>query len=65
LQETENLSKQLRERQKLVKEQHEDNLVQIKMFKDLRKVLACKMRVLNEEMSDVQTTSTGGNQLVL
>ena len=39
IQETENLSKKLRERQKMVKESHEDNLQQTIQFKDLQKVM--------------------------
>ena len=61
IQETENQSKKLRERQKMVKESHEDNLEQTSMFRDLRKVLASKIHVLKREVSDSQTTAIGNN----
>ena len=61
IQETENQSKKLRERQKMVKESHEDNLGQTSMFRDLRKVLASKMHVLKREVSESQTTAIGNN----
>ena len=41
----ENQSKILRERQKMVKEGHEGNVEQARMFKGLNKLLACKMKV--------------------
>ena len=36
-------SKELRERQKRIKENHGGNAKQFKMFKDLHKMLRCKM----------------------
>lgn len=65
IQETENLSKKLREHQKTVKESHEDNLEQTHMFKDLRKVLACKIQVLKREVADSQSTTTGGGNMMV
>ena len=49
IQETENLSKKLRERQKMVKESHEDNLQQTVQFKDLQKVMAAKRCCKSEQ----------------
>lgn len=35
------------------------------MFKDLRKVLACKIQVLKREVADSQSTTTGGGNMMV
>lgn len=66
IQETENLSKKLRERQKMVKESHEDNLQQTVQFKDLQKILGSKVHALKREVADGQTTTIGNtNHMVM
>lgn len=47
IQAEENQSKILRERQKHVKESHDGNVEQARMFKSLQKLLGCKIRTLN------------------
>mmetsp|Transcript_17872 Transcript_17872/g.42762 ORF Transcript_17872/g.42762 Transcript_17872/m.42762 type:complete len:673 (-) Transcript_17872:186-2204(-) len=67
VQQQENLSKTLRERQKMVKESHEANLEQANMFRDLRKILGAKMVSLKKEMEEdgADQGATGTNLLVM
>lgn len=44
-QEQEQLSKSLREQQKVIKETHEPNLAQMEMFSDLKKLLQFKLKL--------------------
>mmetsp|Transcript_37238 Transcript_37238/g.72658 ORF Transcript_37238/g.72658 Transcript_37238/m.72658 type:complete len:673 (+) Transcript_37238:118-2136(+) len=60
IQAEENLSKNLRERQKQVKDDHEGNVEQAKMFKSLQKLLGCKIRTLNQEIAEEGETMQMG-----
>jgi intraflagellar transport protein 81 len=44
-QEQEQLSKTLREQQKVIKETHEPNLAQMEMFSDVKKLLQFKLKL--------------------
>jgi len=67
IQQQENLSKTLRERQKMVKEGHEANVEQANMFRDLRKVLSSKLQSLRKELSEdaADTGASGTNLMVM
>jgi len=65
IQQQENLSKKLRETQKLVKENHDVNLEQANMFRDLRKILAFKLKVLRTEVSGESGVPGGTNHLIM
>ncbi|XP_005106145.1 intraflagellar transport protein 81 homolog [Aplysia californica] len=56
IQEQENLSRGLRERQKTVRENHEPNMKQMKMWKDLERLLECKRSCL-EQLSSIGASS--------
>mmetsp|Transcript_38421 Transcript_38421/g.101928 ORF Transcript_38421/g.101928 Transcript_38421/m.101928 type:complete len:674 (+) Transcript_38421:14-2035(+) len=60
IQQQENLSKTLREKQKAVKEGYDQALGQARMFKDLRKLLQCKMRLLRAEVDPDAAGGGGG-----
>ncbi|BFZ00683.1 hypothetical protein BsWGS_03721 [Bradybaena similaris] len=55
IQEQESLSRGLREKQKTVKENHEPNMKQMKMWKDLERLLECKKQCMNQ-VSNIGTT---------
>mmetsp|Transcript_10773 Transcript_10773/g.26382 ORF Transcript_10773/g.26382 Transcript_10773/m.26382 type:complete len:672 (+) Transcript_10773:79-2094(+) len=68
IQQEENQSKILRERQKHVKESHERNLEQAKMFKSLHRLLGCKMKTLQAELEsegDGPAVGMGTNVMVM
>ncbi|XP_046546796.1 LOW QUALITY PROTEIN: intraflagellar transport protein 81 homolog [Haliotis rubra] len=46
IQEQENLSRGLRERQKMVRDNHEPNMRQMKMWRDLERLMDCKKSIL-------------------
>uniref|UniRef100_A0A2C9KUC5 Uncharacterized protein n=1 Tax=Biomphalaria glabrata TaxID=6526 RepID=A0A2C9KUC5_BIOGL len=48
IQEQENLSRGLREKQKMVKDNHEPNMKQMKLWKDLERLLICKKQCLEQ-----------------
>uniref|UniRef100_A0A0B7B4J9 Intraflagellar transport protein 81 homolog n=2 Tax=Arion vulgaris TaxID=1028688 RepID=A0A0B7B4J9_9EUPU len=56
IQEQENLSRGLREKQKTVKENHEPNMKQMKMWKDLERLLECKKQCMNQ-LSNIGASS--------
>ncbi|XP_059177446.1 intraflagellar transport protein 81 homolog [Physella acuta] len=62
IQEQENLSRGLRERQKTVRENHEPNMKQMKMWKDLERLLECKKQCL-DQLSSIGA-STGANLMM-
>jgi len=59
IQAEENQSKILRERQKQVKDDHDNNVEQAKMFKSLHKLLACKIRTLQQDVANEGETMLG------
>ena len=59
IQEQENLGRNLRERQKMVRENHEPNIKQMKMWRDLERLLQCKVKCL-EQISSIGSNLTGG-----
>ncbi|KAJ3188129.1 hypothetical protein HDU85_005277 [Gaertneriomyces sp. JEL0708] len=66
----ENLAKGLRDQQKEVKAKHEPNVKQLKMFQDVRNLLALKSahnaKVLSGELkSDIKPLNATLNRLVL
>ena len=52
LQQQNKLISELRNHQKSLKENHENSSKQVKMFSDLRKLLAIKVRVIDDEVGD-------------
>ena len=56
--EQEHLGKSLREKQKAVREQHGPSMKQMKMWQDLEKLVACKMRCQEEAQ---QREQAGGD----
>jgi len=56
---------QLREKQKAVKEGYEGGLAQAHMFKDLRTILQCKLRVLRAEAGPDGGGGGGGNVMIM
>eukprot|EP01004_Peranema_trichophorum_P001549 NODE_1189_length_2080_cov_32.364333_g1001_i0.p1 GENE.NODE_1189_length_2080_cov_32.364333_g1001_i0~~NODE_1189_length_2080_cov_32.364333_g1001_i0.p1 ORF type:complete len:454 (+),score=122.11 NODE_1189_length_2080_cov_32.364333_g1001_i0:569-1930(+) len=66
IQQLETLSKDLRERKKDIEENHESNLQQMKWFRDLHKLLECKINILKREAAGHTSNSLAGvdmNQL--
>ncbi|KAK7480473.1 hypothetical protein BaRGS_00028290 [Batillaria attramentaria] len=59
IQEQENLGRNLRERQKTVRENHEPNMKQMKMWRDLERLLQCKTHCL-EQITSIGSNLTGG-----
>lgn len=59
IQEQENLGRNLRERQKTVRENHEPNMKQMKMWRDLERLLQCKFNCL-EQLTSIGSSVTGG-----
>jgi len=55
----------LRETQKLVKENHDVNLEQANMFRDLRKILALKLKVLRTEVAGESGVAGATNHLIM
>ena len=55
VQELESIGKELREKQRIIKENHEPNLKQIAWFTNLRKLLECKIQLYK------QLEQTGGD----
>jgi len=49
----------------MVKESHEDNLQQTIQFKDLQKILGCKIHTLKREVADGQSTTIGNTNLMV
>jgi len=60
IQEQENLSRGLRERQKMVRENHEPNMKQMKMWKDLERLMECKRGCLEQISSIGASAGVGG-----
>lgn len=56
IQEQENLSRGLRDRQKMVRDNHEPNMKQMKMWKDLERLLECKRGCL-DQISNIGATA--------
>mmetsp|Transcript_51921 Transcript_51921/g.86312 ORF Transcript_51921/g.86312 Transcript_51921/m.86312 type:complete len:680 (+) Transcript_51921:62-2101(+) len=65
IQQQETLSKQLRDRQKHIKETHDANMLQLAMFSDLRKLLQCKLNILKQGDGTEQILQNGTNILQL
>jgi len=67
IQQQENLSKTLRERQKMVKESHEGNLEQAVMFNNLNKILHAKIEGMRKDLAENEqmTTGQGGNAVLI
>ncbi|GFR67031.1 intraflagellar transport protein 81-like protein [Elysia marginata] len=60
IQEQENMSRGLREKQKMVRENHEPNMKQMKMWRDLQRLMDCKKHCLEQISSLGSTAGTGG-----
>lgn len=60
IQEQENLSRGLRERQKMVRENHEPNMKQMKMWRDLERLLECKRGCLDQLSNIGSRAGMGG-----
>ena len=56
------LSKELRERQKRIKEHHAPNAAQVKMFKDLHKLLRCKVESQQRARAEVHEMEAANQQ---
>ncbi|XP_074658114.1 intraflagellar transport protein 81 homolog [Tubulanus polymorphus] len=52
IQEQENLGKGLREKQKMVRENHTSNMVQMKMWKDIERLMECKQKCVKRQQAD-------------
>ena len=62
IQAEENMSKGLRERQKHVKESHDGNVEQARMFKSLQKLLGCKIKTIQADLEgENEAPMPGGN----
>lgn len=59
IQKQENLGKNLRERQKMVRENHDPNMKQMKMWRDLERLMQCKVHCL-EQISSIGSNLAGG-----
>ncbi|KAL8567199.1 hypothetical protein ACOMHN_046609 [Nucella lapillus] len=59
IQEQENLGRNLRERQKTVRENHDPNQKQMKMWRDLERLMLCKVGCL-EQIAAIGANLTGG-----
>jgi intraflagellar transport protein 81 len=55
-------AKNLRERQKMLKESHTPSIQQMSMFTDLKKLMQCKMRVYNQQMQQQQEEEAASKQ---
>ncbi|KAK2156371.1 hypothetical protein LSH36_215g03007 [Paralvinella palmiformis] len=62
LQEQENLGKGLREKQKYVRENQPANMQQMKMWRDLERLMECKMRLAQSRSSRAGSARAGGQQ---
>ena len=60
IQEAENAGKALREKQKIVKATHTDNLAQMGMWEDLHKLFACKLEMSEQQTQSIQESIGGG-----
>lgn len=60
IQEQENMSRGLREKQKMVRENHEPNMKQMKMWRDLQRLMDCKKHCLEQISSLGSTAGAGG-----
>ncbi|GFO11516.1 intraflagellar transport protein 81-like protein [Plakobranchus ocellatus] len=60
IQEQENMSRGLREKQKMVRENHEPNMKQMKMWRDLQRLMDCKKHCLEQISSIGATAGAGG-----
>lgn len=63
LQEQEVASKALRDKQKMVRDSHAANLDQLSMWTDLQKLMACKLRCLQQQQGGMQQMSGSNNGL--
>lgn len=65
--EQENTGKQLREKQKEIRENHEINVKQMKMWSDFLQLMQCKQRIAEGQLKGSKTNANGGsmNHLVL
>ena len=57
--EQENIGRNLRERQKIVREKHDPSTKQVKMWRDLERLLQCK-RVGMDRIASIGSNVTGG-----
>jgi len=65
IQQQENLSKTLRERQKMVKESHDGNLEQAVMFNHLQRILSAKIDTMKKEQEGESLTTANGTNLMV
>ncbi|KAG8455996.1 hypothetical protein GDO86_001979 [Hymenochirus boettgeri] len=66
--EQENLGKTLKEKQKLVKESHAPNMKQVKMWKDIEKLMDCKKLCFQKQQNQTsigQVIQGGGEDLLI
>ena len=59
IQEQENLGKGLREKQKYIRDNHQPNMQQMKMWKDFERLMECKLQCIQQSQGGRQGSAVG------